>query len=117
MSESLQASLAAVEAGLDALAAALRGDDSDAVTRCSSQLHAALIDALRSRDFMPSEPLPAALRERLLAARGQIAGQRESIARAQAAAGRAAEVLMPGAALYDLHGAPRRPATSGAARA
>lgn len=117
MTTALEAPLADVEAGLDALALALQGDNGDAISRCASDLHSALIEALRSRDAKPSQPLPAALRERLIAARGQVAGQRESVARAQAAAARAGEVLMPGAALYGRQGDTRRESSPSRAQA
>lgn len=96
------APLAAVETSLDALAQALRADDVDVLAHCCSELQSALIALLRSR--RDSAPLPDALRERLIAARGQIAGQRESVARASAAAARAAAVLMPDCGVYDLRG-------------
>lgn len=117
MTVALDAPLAAVEAGLEALALALQRDDGDAVSRCASDLHGALIEALRWRDARPAQPLPAALRERLLAARGQVAGQRESVARAQAAAARASEVLMPGVALYGRQGDSRRESSPSRAQA
>ena len=99
--------LAALEEGLDALDVAMRGADSEAVARCCSTLHSALVEALRSHKANPLQPLPAALRERLVAARGQVLGQRESVARAQAAARRAAEVLIPSAMFYDAKGSTR----------
>jgi hypothetical protein len=60
--------------------------------------------------------VPSALRHRLASTSGQVAAQRESLARATAALDRAIEVLMPGqgAALYSTFGASERGSRSGA---
>ena len=50
-------------------------------------------------DAARSGPLPPALRNRLASASGQVAAQRESLARATAALDRAIEVLLPRDAL------------------
>ena len=47
-------------------------------------------------DAARSGPLPPALRHRLASASGQVAAQRESLARATAALDRAIDVLLPG---------------------
>ena len=47
-------------------------------------------------DAATSGPLPPALRHRLASASGQVAAQRESLARATAALDRAIDVLLPG---------------------
>ena len=96
------APLAAVEACLDALAQALHIDDVDRLAHCCVQLQRAVAAVVGSR--RDGAALPDALRERLVLARGQIAGQRESVARASAAANRAAAVLMPGSGVYDAQG-------------
>jgi hypothetical protein len=59
--------------------------------------------------------LPPALRHRLASASGQVAAQRESLARATAALDRAIDVLIPrdGAALYSTHGGADRGARGG----
>jgi hypothetical protein len=61
-------------------------------------------------DAAKSGPLPAALRNRLASAGGQVAAQRESLARATAALDRAIDVLLPrdGLPLYSSHGSTDR---------
>jgi hypothetical protein len=60
--------------------------------------------------------VPPALRHRLARTSGQVAAQRESLARATAALDRAIDVLMPreGAALYSTFGGSERSARGGA---
>lgn len=114
MSE-LEAPLAAVEVALIALSDALRERDSHAIERHAGELHRALAHAVdRFATAARGGRVPPALRDRLAAASGQIAAQRESLARATAALDRAIDVLLPrdaatlrgvqGSAHHGLHG-------------
>lgn len=100
----LEPPLAAVEAQLALLADALREQDLAAVDRVAADLHQALSAAVTHfaraahRGFVPP-----GLRQRLAMAGGQVAAQREALARATASLDRAIDVLMP-----DLHAAPSR---------
>ena len=76
----------------------------------AAELHRALASAVTQfSDAAKSGPLPPALRHRLASASGQVAAQRESLARATAALDRAIDVLLPRrqrAPLYSASAAP-----------
>ncbi len=108
----LERPLAAVESRLGALATALGEQDAAAVDRIAAELHAALAAAVA--DFARAARaggVPPSLRHRLALAGGQVAAQREALARATAALDRAIDVLIPrqapAAALYAAVGAER----------
>ena len=118
----LERPLQAVEDSLTALGLALHQQDAQAVDRTAAQLHAALAAAVNhfSRAAR-SGGVPPQLRQRLAVAGGQVAAQREALARATASLDRAMDVLMPraqapsGAALYGAHGGADRAASTGGA--
>jgi hypothetical protein len=92
----LEDTLAAVETRLAALGEALRARDAAAIDSHSTELHRALARAVdHFTHAARSGALPPSLRRRLASASGQVAAQRESLARATAALDRAIEVLMP----------------------
>jgi hypothetical protein len=92
----LEQALDLVEAQLSALGAALVQRDTLAIDRHSADLHSALAKAVDCfARAAKSGPLPPALRRRLVSASGQVAAQRESLARATAALDRAIDVLIP----------------------
>ena len=96
-SPELEARLTAVETGLTALGNALRARDAVSIDLHAAELHRALESAVSHfSDAARSGPLPPALRSRLATASGQVAAQRESLARATAALDRAIDVLLPG---------------------
>jgi hypothetical protein len=96
-SPELEARLSAVETRLTALGNALRARDPAGIDVHAAELHRALASAVTQfSDAAKSGPLPAALRNRLASASGQVAAQRESLARATAALDRAIDVLLPG---------------------
>jgi hypothetical protein len=93
----LEERLSAVETRLVALGNALRARDPAGIDLHAAELHRALASAVTQfSDAAKNGPLPAALRHRLASAGGQVAAQRESLARATAALDRAIDVLMPG---------------------
>ncbi|MDQ2926824.1 MAG: hypothetical protein M3R22_01465 [Pseudomonadota bacterium] len=107
----LEARLSAVESRLAALGLALRSRDAPGIDLHASELHRALASAVSHfSDAARTGPLPQALRVRLAQASGQVAAQRESLARATAALDRAIDVLLPrdGAMVYSIHGAADR---------
>jgi hypothetical protein len=107
----LEDTLAAVETRLAALGEALRARDAAAIDSHSTELHRALARAVdHFTHAARSGALPPLLRRRLASASGQVAAQRESLARATAALDRAIEVLMPrdAPALYSSLGAADR---------
>jgi hypothetical protein len=110
-SPELEARLSAVESRLAALGNALRARDAASIDLHAVELHRALASAVSQfSDAAKSGPLPAALRNRLASAGGQVAAQRESLARATAALDRAIDVLLPrdGLPLYSSHGSTDR---------
>jgi hypothetical protein len=110
-SPELEARLAAVETRLAALGNALRARDPVGIDLHAAELHRALASAVTQfSDAAKSGPLPPALRNRLASASGQVAAQRESLARATAALDRAIDVLFPaeGDSLYSASGAADR---------
>ncbi|NUZ06829.1 hypothetical protein HQN59_13775 [Schlegelella sp. ID0723] len=116
----LEDTLAAVESQLGALGSALRARDADAIDRHAAELHRAMASAVEhfSRAAR-SGAVPPALRHRLARASGQVAAQRESLARATAALDRAIDVLLPreNLAVYAASGSAERSNTSGVLRA
>jgi hypothetical protein len=114
----LEALLADVEQRLALLGAALRDRNAPAIESHASELHRALATAIQrfAQSARQHGGVPLALRQRLALAGGEVAAQRESLARATAALDRAIDVLMPVAlatALYGQAGQADRPATSG----
>ncbi|MED5619873.1 hypothetical protein [Ideonella sp. BN130291] len=92
----LENSLAAVEQRLAALGEALRERNAEAIELHATELHRALADAVnRFAQAARTGGVPPVLRRRLANASGQVAAQRESLARATAALDRAIDVLMP----------------------
>ncbi len=95
----LERPLQAVEAQLAALALALRQPDAGAVDGAAAALHQALAAAVdHFAQAARRGGVPAPLRQRLAVAGGQVAAQREALARATASLDRAMDVLMPAAA-------------------
>ncbi|MDO9075569.1 MAG: hypothetical protein Q7U73_20175 [Rubrivivax sp.] len=115
----LERPLQAVEDSLVALGAALTHRDARAVDEVAAQLHAALAAAVdHFARAARSGGVPPRLRQRLAAASGQVAAQREALARATVSLDRAMDVLMPvralpGASLYGALGNTDRNGTSG----
>ncbi len=92
----LEDTLSAVELRLAALGEALRASDAPGIDLHATELHRALSRAVDNFTHAArSGPVPPALRRRLASASGQVAAQRESLARATAALDRAIDVLMP----------------------
>ena len=92
----LEATMAAVESHLVSLGEALRTRDASGIDHHATELHRALARAVEHFTHAArSGSVPPVLRRRLASASGQVAAQRESLARATAALDRAIEVLMP----------------------
>jgi hypothetical protein len=109
----LERPLQAVEDRLGALGVALHRQDAQAVDRVAAELHAALALAVDSFSRAARVgAIPAPLRHRLALAGGQVAAQREALARATASLDRAIDVLLPHPAqqprLYSAGGASER---------
>jgi hypothetical protein len=120
--EALEAALDSVERSLGALGTALRERDAAAVERHAGELHRALAAAIQRLGQASRQPsgVPQALRLRMAAVGGQVAAQRENVARASAAIERGIEVLMPTTAplaMYGQGGHSERSATSGCVHA
>ena len=111
----LETALAAVETRLAALGDALRECDSAGIDLHATELHRALATAVDHFSHAArGGAVPQALRHRLASASGQVAAQRESLARATAALDRAIEVLMPrDSGLYSTFGAGERSGRGG----
>jgi hypothetical protein len=112
----LETPLAAVESRLAALGAALYRHDAQAIESEAAELHRALAAAIEHFGRAAREGgVPPPLRQRLALASGQVAAQREALARATAALDRAIDVLLPGigGAVYVASGAAERAAHSG----
>lgn len=110
----LEPLIGAIEDRLRALGLALRDGDTHGIDIHSHELHRALAAAITRFSHAAHQPggIPHELRQRLIAASGQVAAQRESLARATAALDRAIDVLMPeraDGASYAAHGGVRRP--------
>ncbi len=114
----LDAALTQVERHLCTLGDALRRHEADALAGEAAALQRALAAVLRERSR--SAALSPALRQRLARAASQVAAQREALARAGAALGRAVDVLLPGApaqVAYSAAGLGERPVHGGLLRA
>lgn len=115
----LERPLQAVEDCLSALGVALTRQDARAVDEIAEQLHTALSAAVdHFARAARSGGVPPRLRQRLAAASGQVAAQREALARATASLDRAMDVLMPvrvapAASLYGALGSTERNGSSG----
>lgn len=113
----LETPLAAVEGRLAALGLALQSNDSRAIEAEAAELHRALAAAIDHFTRAAREGgVPPPLRQRLALAGGQVAAQREALARATASLDRAIDVLLPGARpghVYAAGGAAERAAYSG----
>lgn len=112
----LEIALTAVESRLAGLGEALRNRDSVGIDLQATELHHALAGAIHQfASAARKGSVPPALRHRLVRTSGQVAAQRESLARATAALDRAIDVLLPrdGGACYSTQGGARRPAHSG----
>jgi hypothetical protein len=116
----LEGPVQAVEDRLSALGEALHRQDAAAVDREATALHAALAAAVQHFSLAArSGGVPLPLRQRLAVAGGQVAAQREALARATAALDRAMDVLLPelhtprNAAVYGVDGQSSRNASSG----
>ncbi len=106
----LESVLAGVEARLTSLGESLRERDSAGIDLHATELHRALATAIEHfAKAARAGSVPPALRHRLASAGGEVAAQRESLARATAALDRAIDVLMPrDSALYSNFGAGER---------
>jgi hypothetical protein len=117
----LEAALGEVELRLVALGTALRDGNAHAIEAQAGELHRALAQAVhRFAQAARQGGVPPVLRRRLAAASGQVAAQRESLARATAALDRAIDVLMPrdpGGGVYSVEGGADRSAPRGAIQA
>lgn len=112
--DALESAISSIEERLAALGVALRDRDERAVESQAHELHRALAAAVQRFSQAARQPggVSPQLRQRLMAASGQVAAQRESLARATAALDRAIDVLMPSpvpAAAYGSHGGLARP--------
>jgi hypothetical protein len=108
----LERPLNLVEERLGALAAALRERDAALIEAEAAALHRALAAAVDGFGRAAHQgPIPGALRQRLMAATGQVAAQREVLARATASLDRAIDVLLPSPSpgIYAPDGATERP--------
>jgi hypothetical protein len=116
----LEDRLLAVEEQLANLGDALIARDTRGIDVHSTELHRSLARAVDHFTLAAKSGIvPMALRRRLAAASGQVAAQREALARATAALDRAIEVLMPREtpALYSAYGAPTRSFRGGSVQA
>ena len=114
----LEASVDAIELHLQALGAALRDHDAPAIETHAAALHRTLAIAIQrfTHAARLQGGVPQSLRLRLARAGGQVAAQRESLARATAALDRAIDVLMPAplpTSLYGQAGQAERNSSSG----
>ena len=119
----LEPPLAAVESQLALLGEALRLQDLAALDRAAGDLHHALSAAVSHFARAAHHGfVPPILRQRLAQAGGQVAAQREALARATASLDRAIDVLLPAlpvgpgstgaAALYSANGSSEHPSRS-----
>jgi len=120
-SSGLERSVDQVEFRLRALGEALRLHRADAVACEAAELQRALAAATGAlRRGACAGALPPPLRQRLALASGQVAAQRESLARASAALDRAIDVLLPSpapCAAYSAAGLSERQSNNGLVRA
>jgi hypothetical protein len=117
--DALEAVVTNVELRLAALAQSLLERDSGAIDVAAGALQQALARALDTvAGAARRGSVPPALRQRLVHASGQVAVQRDTLARATAALDRAIEVLLPRqASVYTARGAAALQVHSGSARA
>ena len=102
----LEPSVMRLELRLTELASTLCRRDAGAIEAAASALHKALASAIDDfRRAAVRGNVPAPLRQRLVSASGQVAAQREALARATASLDRAIDVLMPAPAQPHLYGA------------
>ncbi len=117
LAAALEPPLKAVEDQLLALGLALHQQDVVAVDQAASGLHLALAAAVdHFGRAARSGGVPAPLRQRLALASGQVAAQREALARATASLDRAMDVLIPRlapSALYSAGGGSDRHSPAG----
>ena len=120
----LETALSAVALHLAALGNALKGQNAGAAEAAAADLHQALALAVdRFGRAARSGGVPPALRRRLALISGQVAAQRDAVARASSALDRAIDVLLPGATpsgtanAYSAQGLALRSASSGLAQA
>lgn len=112
----LESALAAVEHRLSALGVALCVRDTVGIDLHATELHRALAAAVdQFAQAARRGGVPPDLRHRLANTSGQVAAQRESLARATAALDRAIDVLMPrdGTTLYSTQGGAERGSRGG----
>jgi len=113
----LERPLKAVEDQLLALGEALQHRDMAAVDKAAAELHRALAHAVdHFGRAAKNGGVPPQLRMRLAHASGQVAAQREALARATASLDRAIDVLIPRTVpsrLYSAAGANDRPGLPG----
>jgi hypothetical protein len=113
----LEPPLQIVEERLVALGLALQRQDAEAVDHAAAELHDALAAAVdRFGRAARAGGVPPGLRQRLAIAGGQVAAQREALARATASLDRAIEVLIPrvgGVGLYSPAGETTRTSLPG----
>lgn len=107
MAHTLEDAITSIEHRLAALGVALRDRDPQAIDAQSQGLNSALAGAIQrfSQASKQAGGVPPQLRRRLALAGGQVAAQRESLARATAALDRAIDVLIPPAAQPAAYGA------------
>ena len=117
--EALESIVAEVETRLAGLAAALLDREHRSVDAAAHELQRALARALDAFSQAAHRGgVPPALRQRLVSASGQVAAQRETLARATAALDRAMEILLPRQApVYNAAGGAAFASGSGVARA
>jgi hypothetical protein len=102
----LEPPLSALEGCLGGLAQALCSNDPQAIESQATELHRALARAVGQFTRAAREGgVPGVLRQRLALAGGQVAAQREALARATAALDRAIDVLLPDHPLHSVYGA------------
>lgn len=112
----LESTLLQVESRLAALGSALRAREATAIDLHAGELHSALAQAVEQFSHAARiGQVPPALRSRLATASGEVAAQRESLARATAALDRAIDVLLPReqGALYSSFGSAGRSLSGG----
>ena len=115
----LEDAVATIEARLAALGSALRERDALAIEASAQALQRAFTSAIHrfTAAARQADGIPLPLRRRLAIARSQVAAQRETLARANAALDRAMNVLLPPdwpAPAYAADGARSRQSTTGA---
>lgn len=102
----LEPSVTRLELRLNELAATLCRRDADAIEAAASHLHKALATAIADfRRAAIQGAVPPQLRRRLVSASGQVAAQREALARATASLDRAIDVLLPDASAHSVYDA------------